>query len=88
MGSELREEAWKCCVCGYIAYRQIIITADEMGVILDIKKHECRGMKANFTVPMGWVLEDRGDGWRMYNQNGEKSAWSIHFCPQCSMKLS
>ena len=50
-------------------------------------KHECPEIKKTFNTEFRWSLENRGDGWYMYNEKGERSKSQYNFCPSCGAKL-
>ena len=52
------------------------------------RKHECEAAKDGFMREFGWSLENRGDGWYMYDKNGQqRSPSEYNFCPSCGERL-
>lgn len=56
----------------------------------DPKKHECPEFSSKLGAAsiFNWSLENRGDGWYMYNTAGERSKLKYNFCPICGEKLN
>lgn len=56
---------------------------------METKKHCCQELKAGLGAnsEFNWSLEDRGDGWYMYNASNQKSESRYNFCPCCGEKL-
>lgn len=51
------------------------------------KKHECEAIKEGLGKKFGWSLEDRGNGWYIYNREGARSEAQCNYCPCCGEKL-
>lgn len=53
------------------------------------RKHECQALREGFGADseFNWRLENRGDGWYMYNTAGQRSPSQYNFCPSCGERL-
>lgn len=52
----------------------------------EVKQHKCEGMRKLFKTE-GWTLKNKGDGWYMYDGEGNRSPRPHSFCTQCDARL-